>query len=198
MFRILEILGLLAPLLGVIVLIIYRHRASQPAMWGIAGALAGAVASFVGFVSPRLTLLVDGEASGGGIVERLEVWSWIRTGLLILGVILLLIGVFSGRAGHHAPYWWVGLGVAAVLVGFVVGLIHIDFGPEHDGLTEVVSFLVEIVHFALMGIGLFVLCIGVVSRREPVDGRRDPEALLRSGAGKARRLYDRYYAEHRR
>jgi hypothetical protein len=64
MFRILEILRLLAPLLGVIMLISYRHRASEPAMWGIAGALAGAVGSFVGFFSPRSRLLGEGEVSG--------------------------------------------------------------------------------------------------------------------------------------
>ena len=131
-------------------------------------------------------------------MDRLEAWSWVRTGLLILGVVLLLAGVFSGRDGQRVPYWWVGLGAVVVLVGFVVGLIHIDFGAEHDGLSEVVSLLVEIVHFALMGIGLFVLCMAVVSPRTPVDGRRDPEALLQAGAGEAKRLYDRYYAYRRR
>ncbi|TCP52016.1 hypothetical protein EV191_106180 [Tamaricihabitans halophyticus] len=198
MFRVLEIIGVLAPIVGIVVLLIYRRRAMTGVVWGIAGALMAAIASLVGFAGPRLSLFSGGTSSGEQLLRNMESWAMIRLGLLVISVGLLVVGALSGRRGEPAPTGWLALGIPLAIVGSALAFVHFDFGPDSEGATEIVGILVEIAEFALLGLGVLVLCVAVVSGRGQQDGRTEPGTALVNTAMRAKRLYDQYHARDRR
>lgn len=197
MFRILEVVGMLAPVAGIVVMCVYRRRAATGVAWGVVGAVAALVASAVGFLGPRLSLLGGGMDSGDALLGNMRSWALLRVGLLLLSVVLLVVGAFSGRGGDRTPVVWLAAGIPLVIVGFALTFVHVRFGGDHEGLSEIVGLLVETAQFALLGLGVLLLCLAVVSGRSAEDGRREPAQMVIGAAMQAKQFYDRVHARRR-
>ncbi|KXO91303.1 hypothetical protein [Tsukamurella pseudospumae] len=197
MFRILEVVGMLAPVAGIVIMVIYRRRATAGVVWGVAGAIVALIASVVGFLGPRLSLLGGGTDSGDALLDNLHSWALLRVALLLVSVILLVIGAFSGRDGTRTPVGWLAGGIPLVLVGFALTFVHVDFGADSEGASEIVGLLVETAQFALLGLGVLLLCLAVVSGRSTSDGRREPAQMVVGAAMQAKQFYDRAHARRR-
>src|SRR5690625_5876605 len=104
MFRIIELLGLLAPVAAGILLIRYRQRSRTAFGWGITGCVLAALASGIGVVGERASVVL-GLGSGAGVdgmLEQMGTWAWVRFLLLVVGVeILVVVALVDRRDGHR-------------------------------------------------------------------------------------------------
>ncbi|MCF2586473.1 hypothetical protein [Brevibacterium sp. UCMA 11752] len=207
MFRILELVGLLAPAAGVVLLVIYRRRATVGAGWGIAGCVVALLASGVGIADTRLAAI--GSLGGATFVEQLHGWTLGRFGLLTLAVALLLIGAAAGRKQTaHSTSHGVGsarptasrtvtmlviTGLALSTIGIVMQFVPIDLGNDHEGLTEIIGLLMETVEFALIGAGVLALSFAIVTDRPRSDSLPDPDDWLKRSALGVHRLYRQFH-----
>lgn len=207
MFRILELVGLLAPVAGIVLLVVYRRGAAVGARVGIVGCVVALLASGIGIADTRLAVVGSlGEASFG---EQLSGWTVGRFVLLALAVALLLLGASAGRrrtahnstrdvgsAGPTASRTVTTLmitGVALAAIGIVVQFVPIDLGVDHERLTKIIGLLMETVEFALLGAGVFALCLAIVTDRPRSDSLPDPGDWLKRSALGAHRLYRQFY-----
>ncbi|WGW10625.1 hypothetical protein LWF01_10795 [Saxibacter everestensis] len=197
MFRILEAVGMLAPIGGIVVMVMYWRRAKSSLAWGVAGAVVALIASAVGFLGPRLSLLGGGGTSGEALLGNMQSWALLRVALLALSVILLVIGTCAGRKGARTPLGWLMTGIPLVAVGLALSFIHVDLGASNEGLSEILGLLLETAQFALLGLGVLLLCLAVVSGRSTADGRREPVTAVVGIAMKAKQFYDRAHDRRR-
>lgn len=181
MLKLMEIVGMLAPVAGIVVLFWYRRRAPRAVVLGILGALFAVAASAVEFIGGRAAYF-----GGGGledIYERVEQWSLLRLALLLAGVVLLTIAALVGAAeGRRTRGALVAVGVTAAAIGTALGAVTVDIHAEHEFVNFLIPMVVEAAQFALLGAGVFVLSIAVVSRRPSDDGRKDPLTQARRAA----------------
>lgn len=200
MFRLIELIGLLAPFAGIALLIHYRRRAAGGAGWGIAGCSVAMIASVVGLGGERLAAL--GALGGGDFGQQVHAWSFIRFVLLVLALVLLVVGSFAGRGEGErlrstGVIALVGCGLVLALLGVLVQLIPVDLGPQHEGLATLLEIALETLEFTLMGLGIVSLCLAVVSGRPRTDGRREPGEVLERSAAQAWRLYRQLHGRRR-
>src|SRR5690625_3907665 len=119
MFRIIELLGLLAPVAAGILLIRYRQRSRTAFGWGITGCVLAALASGIGVVGERASVVL-GLGSGAGVdgmLEQMGTWAWVRFLLLVVGVALLVVAALVHRREGHRPTGWIVGGVVLAAVG---------------------------------------------------------------------------------
>ncbi|MGW4246003.1 hypothetical protein [Nocardia sp. NPDC004722] len=94
MFRVFELLGLLAPAAGAALAVYYRRRLGGGFAYALAAAILALVGSGVALVAER-TLWLGGDAEG--MTEHLETGAAVRNLLLILAWALLLIAIARHR-----------------------------------------------------------------------------------------------------
>lgn len=190
MFRVLEVVGLLAPIGGAVLLLFYRKR-SQPAFaCGITACAAGVVASGIGVFGTRISIASAFAADEGieGVVERLDSWTPIRFGLLVVAGALLVIAALIDRQGTKPVAWIVG-GLLLMGAGLGLNFVTVDVGSEHERLTEIAGMLIEIAQAAVLGVGFLALCLAAIAYRPGSDGRRDPTELAAHVGMTAWRIY---------
>lgn len=181
MLKLMEIIGMLAPVAGIVVLFWYRRRAPRAVLLGILGALFAAAGSVVAFIGGRVAYFGGGGLAG--IFERVEHWALVRLVLLLAGVTLLSIVAFIGpHEGRRTRGALVAVGVAAAAIGTALGAVTVDIHAEHEFVNFLIPMLVETAQFALLGAGVFILSVAVVSRRPSGDGRKDPLSQARQVA----------------
>lgn len=193
MVRVLEVVGLLAPLIGVVVLVCYRRRIGVALPWGVLGCLCAVAGSAVSLIGPRAALLAAVLTDGGlaDILDGLTNWVLIRVSLLLVSVALLLVAATRGPRDRGTPVEWMLPGLALTALGAALHFVHLDLGAGHENLNWIADLLVETVQFGLLGLGVLALCGAVVARRDSDDELREPGELLRVGVSSAMRLYAR-------
>lgn len=186
MGKLIELLGVLAPFAGIAVLVIYRRRAPGAAALGMAGAALAGIGSLAGMLGDRVVYFGGGGAEG--MLERLEGWGLIRLCLVLAGAALLVIaGAIGAQDGRGHRWALIGAALACCAVGFALRFTHLDLG-DHDGLQFLAAMAIETAQFGLLGLGILLLCIAVISRRGD-DGRTEPLALARDAGMKAWQSY---------
>lgn len=184
--KIVELLGLLAPVVGAVVLILYRRRAPGPVAIGLAGCVAAGAASVVGLVGSRAIFFGGGGVEG--MAHRVEDWGLLRLSLVAVGLVLLIV---AGCVGPHASRGWVPLlssGAVAVIASTALRLVPSEIEGER-GLSLLLALGLETVQFGILGLGVLVLCVAVVSSRPVHDERPEPTALAGRFASSAWRSY---------
>jgi len=195
MLRVLSLLGLLSPVLGAVVLMVFRRRAPGPAALGLIACVLALLASGVGLVAER-TAFLGGDLEG--MTRHVETTGLVRLLLMGLAVLILLGAAAMGR--HVSSTWYAaaGAGLVLCLAGAATPLLSVDLGTEHEGLTLLAAMLVEAVRFALIGAGTLLLCLGVVSSRPAAKGpEEEPLVLAGRSAQRAWRLYQQLGARRR-
>ncbi len=91
MFRIVELVGLCAPLLGAAITVYYRRRLGRAFGAALLAAIVAAIASVVGLVTGRLMWFGSGGAEG--ITHRMEIGAGVRNLLLVVAWALLLVAI---------------------------------------------------------------------------------------------------------
>lgn len=195
MFRVLEIVGLLAPIGGTILLFLYRKRSRSAFVWGITACVLGIIASGVGFFGTRISVASAFRADAGveGVIERLDSWTLIRFCLLLVASVLLVVAALVDRRSAK-PVAWLFAGLFLMSAGAGMHFISADLGGAHERLTVIVGMLIEIAQIGLLAGGFLVLCIAAIAYREGSDGRQDPTEL----AARVGTTVWRIYSESRR
>lgn len=190
LFRVLEIVGLLAPIGGTILLLLYRKRSPSAFAWGITACVLGIIASGIGFFGTRISVASAYIADAGieGVSERLDSWTLIRFCLLVVASVLLVVAALVDR-GSAKPVAWLVSGLFLMSAGAGMHFISTDLGSEHERLTVIVGMLIEIAQVGLLGGGFLVLCIAAIAHREGNDGRQDPTQLATRVGTTAWRIY---------
>ncbi|WP_433585161.1 hypothetical protein [Microbacterium hydrocarbonoxydans] len=187
MGKLIGMLAALAPFAGIAIMVAYRRRAPGPVALGIVGAALAGAGSLATLFGERAALFGGGGMHG--MIERLEGWGLVRVCLVLAGVILLVVAGALGRAQGRSFRWsLIAAALTAAVAGTATGFVHPDLGEDHPGLEIVVTMALEGVQFALLGLGILLLCIAVVSRRGD-DGRAEPLGLARDAGVKAWRAY---------
>lgn len=184
--KVVELLGLLAPVVGAVILILYRRRAPGPVAIGLVGCVAAGAASVVGLVGSRAIFFGGGGVEG--MTHRVEDWGLLRLSLLAIGLVLLIV---AGCMGRHVSRGWVPLlaaGAVAVIVSTALRLVPSEIEGE-SGLSLLLAMGLETVQFGILGLGVLVLCVAVVSSRPVRDERPEPTALAGRVASSAWRSY---------
>lgn len=189
MLRVLELLGLLGPVVGLVLLVLWRKRVSaQPMIVAVVGAVIAVGASGLAVLGERAIWLGGSE----GVMERFEtvsLWRWI---VLMVAVVALSVAVLIGRAAGERPIGWLAMGWLLFLLGFGANLgtgaavRGLDQGSEH-GLASLAQIVGDTVQFAAVGLAIVVLCVGVAARR--TGGGSDAGAEAMELAGRAWRAY---------
>lgn len=190
MFRVLELLGLLAPLAGAVLLLRYRRRSRPAVAWGMVACALGLLASGLGAIGLRASVLSAYRAGTGveGVLEALGSWTALRLGLLALaGAVLVVAALVDRRTAP--PLGWIAGGLVILVTGLGVHLLEPDMGAGHERLSRIVDVLVEMLQAGLLGIGFLVLCVAAIADRPSEDGRPEPADLLRRAGRAAWRLY---------
>jgi hypothetical protein len=190
MLRILELAGLLSPVLGAALLIAYRRRSAAAFGWGLTACVLGVLASAIGVLAPRLSALDAALAGAGleGVLARMDAWAVAQYGLLLVACALLIVAARVDRE-RGTPLGWMIAGLALVAGGVVASFAHVDLGSEHERLTTIVAILIGTVEVAAMGLGFLALCVAAVAHRAHDDGRQEPAELARRLASTAWRTY---------
>lgn len=190
MFRVLEVLGLLAPLGGAVLLYLYRKRSRPAFAWGTIACIMGIAASGIGLFGARVSITSAFMASEGieGALERLDMWALVRFGLLMAAGVLLVVAALADRQ-RDKPVSWIVTGL--ILMGGGVGMhfVSLDMGGEHERLTLIVGMFIEMAQAGLLGAGFLAFCIAVIAHRPGTDGRRDPTELAARVGTTAWRIY---------
>ncbi len=95
MFRVVELLGLGAPLIGAGMVVYYRRRMGAAFAPALLAAVIALVASVVGMVTSRVIWFGGGGSEG--ISERMEFGAGVRNLLLAGAWMLLLLAIFRRR-----------------------------------------------------------------------------------------------------
>lgn len=190
MLRVVEIIGLLAPIGGAVLLFLYRKRSRIAYAWGIIACLLGVAASGIGLFGLRLSILgaIETDAGVTGVVQRMDSWTLLRFALLVLATGLLVIAASVDRHKTR-PVRWMLSGIALTILGVGVQFVVVDLGSQHQRLTAIVGVALEIAQAALLGLGFLVLCIAAVAYREGRDGRQEPTRLAARIGSTMWRLY---------
>lgn len=191
MLRVLEVAGLVGPVLGGVVLFVYRDRFRPALMWGTIACVLALASLLLGVFGDRVSI-AGVLVSGRGIDEAWASASLVflvRLVLLLVASGVLVIAALVGRDGR-SPVGWIAAGVVTMAAGVGLHFIEVDFGGEHRGLAAMAEMMVEVVEIGLVGIGFLVLCVAVVAKRPVGDsGRADPAELARDLAARAWRAY---------
>ncbi|MBF6172641.1 hypothetical protein [Nocardia blacklockiae] len=91
MLRLVELVGLCAPLVGVAMVLYYRRRMGTAFRYAMAAAAVAVVGSAVGVVTGRAMWFGGGGAEG--ITERMEFGAGVRNLLVALAWALLLVAI---------------------------------------------------------------------------------------------------------
>lgn len=181
MLKLFEIVGMLGPIAGIVVLAVHRRRAPRAAAVGILGASFATAASIAGFIGARAAYF--GGDGLEGISERVEQWSTVRLALLLIGAALLvaaaLVGSGAGRRGRGTI---VVVGVIAVAIGAALRYATVDLHAEHEFLNVLIPMALEAVQFAFLGAGALILSLAVVSLRPTAEDAPEPLARARQMA----------------
>lgn len=95
MFRVLDLLGLLAPVAGAGLAVFYRRRLGGAFPFALLASVFALIASGIAIVADRVRWLGGGAE---GIVERMEVGAGLRNLFLIAAWVLLLVAIARSRA----------------------------------------------------------------------------------------------------
>lgn len=101
MYRVVELVGLFAPVVGAAMVLYYRRRLGGAFGWALAAAAVALAGSVVGAVTSRVMWLGDGSE---GVTENMELGAGIRNLLLALAWVLLMVAVHRRprpRASSH-------------------------------------------------------------------------------------------------
>jgi len=186
MVKVVELLGLLAPVVGAVILILYRRRAPGAVAVGLVGCVAAGAASVAGLVGSRAIFFGGGGVEG--MTHRVEGWGILRLSLVAVGLVLLIV---AGCMGRHVSRAWVPLlasGAVAVVVSTALRLVPSEIVGER-GLSLLLAMVLETVQFGILGLGVLVLSVAVVSSRPVHDERPEPTALAGRVASAAWRSY---------
>lgn len=197
MFRIIEILGIVAPLAALVLLVVHRRAIpSTSLVLGVIGCVLAALNVLVGFVGKRVVWF--GSLDGGGL-EGMLGWlgtvAALRLGLLVLAVVLLVIAAFHGRSAPGRVLPWVLGAAVPLLVGLITPLLvgeveHELLARDHGGLAVMATLLGEAVQFAALGLGILALSVGVTTGRRGASApERDSAVLVRDMAHSAWSAY---------
>ncbi|MEC3914657.1 hypothetical protein [Nocardia sp. CDC160] len=99
MFRVLELLGLLAPVAGAALAVYYRRRLGGAFPFAMAAAVIGLAGSAVAMIAER-TLFLGGDTEG--MTEHMEIGAALRNLLLIGAWVLLLVAIGRHRRGSES------------------------------------------------------------------------------------------------
>ncbi|GAA1485372.1 hypothetical protein [Brachybacterium fresconis] len=200
MFRIIEILGVVAPLAALVLLVAYRRAIPSTSLaLGVIGCVLAALNVLVGFVGKRVVWF--GSLDGGGLEGALG-WlgtvAALRLGLLVLAVALLVIAAFHGRSASDRVLPWVLGAAVPLLVGLITPLLvgeveHELLARDHGGLAVMATLLGEAVQFAALGLGILALSVGVTTGRGAGSSQqRDSAVLVRDTVRSAWTMYRRH------
>jgi hypothetical protein len=170
MSKLIELVGMLAPFAALVLLFLHRRRAPGPAWLGMVGATLAGCGSIAELIGSRVSWLGISDMEEG--LERLEGASLVRFGLVAVGILLLLVAALVG-GGRTVPRIPLAIGgIAAAVLGGAMRFVHLDVGD--DGFARfVATTAVDLVQFGLLGLGVLLLGIAVVSGRddgpEPLD-----------------------------
>lgn len=186
MLRLLDLVGLLAPLLGAVLLVRYRRRSRAAFALGAVACAAGLAASAIGLLNVRLSVAAAVAAGEGldAVLERMDGWAVARFALLVVAGGLLVVASIVDRRGRR-PVGWIASGALLLLAGIALHAVAVDLGPDRPRLTTIASMLLEVAQTGLLGLGLLVLCVAAVANRPAVDGRAEPSELASRVAGAA-------------
>lgn len=171
MSRIIELLGLLAPLIVLSILLLNRQRAPFPVAVGVVGATVVATGTLTELVAHRAAWFGGGGMEGA--IDRLEGWGLVRFCLVAIGALLLTAAAFIG-GGRTAPRVPLAIGgIASAVLGNAMRFVHLDLDGAGRITRVLTAIALDIVQFGLLGAGLILLGIAVVSGRddgpEPLD-----------------------------
>jgi len=197
MIRILELVGLLAPLAGLALLIVYRRTTPRASLvLALSGCALAMLGVLVGFLGRRALPL--GSLHGGGFAGMADLMSQVsllRLALLGVAAALLAVAALQGRpgrarrSGRATALPWLAAGAVLLGIGLVVtvpvtGLEHELTGRDHEGLALLAGLIGETVEFATLGLGILALTVAVTTGRRSEDagtGRRssrDPAVIV--------------------
>ncbi|MBB5914649.1 hypothetical protein BJY24_003516 [Nocardia transvalensis] len=91
MLRVVELLGLCAPLIGAGLVLYYRRRMGAASGFAVVAAVVALVGSVVGMVTSRAMWFGGGGAEG--MTERMELGAGVRNLLLAVAWALLLVAI---------------------------------------------------------------------------------------------------------
>ncbi|WP_162802990.1 hypothetical protein [Ornithinimicrobium avium] len=194
MFRVLELLALLAPVLAGALLLRYRRRSRAAFTWGMVGCLLAALASGVSMVAVRTSVMSSYRTGGDAmdVLAQLGWWAWLRFALLVLAAVLLIVAALVDRGGDPRPVGWIAGGLLAGLLGVAVRGVEVPV-PDHEGLGVVLVMMKETLEAALLGLSVLLLAVAAVAHRPPAHaddaGRAEPTELARRAGVAAWRLY---------
>ncbi|GAA4283583.1 hypothetical protein GCM10022261_11140 [Brevibacterium daeguense] len=190
MLRLLELIGLVAPVVGGVLLFRYRGRSGAAFGWGMAACVLGLLSSGIGLSGQRLSIVAAFLAGDGtaGVLELMDGWALLRFALLFTAGLLLVVAALVDRRGA-APLWWLIPGALLVVAGVGLHFVHVDLGADHERLTAIATVLLEILENGTLGLGFLVLCCAAVAHREGNDALPEPAVLARSAGATIWQVY---------
>jgi len=188
--RIVELLGLLAPVAGGILLFLYRRRSMLAFTWGVVACVLGLIASGMGLIGVRFSIVSAYRSDSGvdGVLEMLDVWILLRFGLLFVAGLVLVIAAIVDRESKP-PISWITVGLAVMVSGLGAHFIEPDLGAGHERLGRILAVFIEIIQHGLLGVGFLILCVAAMANRPDDDDRIEPTELFRNVGGAAWRSY---------
>ena len=194
MFRVLELLALLAPVLAGALLLRYRRRSRSAFTWGMLGCVLAALASGVSMVAVRTSVMSSYRTGGDAtdVLAQLGSWAGLRFALLVLAAVLLVVAAVVDRGGGPRPVGWIAGGLLAGLLGVAVRGVEVPV-TDHEGLGVVLEMMKETLEAGMLGIAVLLLAVATVAHRPPGHaddaGRAEPTELARRAGVAAWRLY---------
>ena len=170
MSKIIELLGMLAPFIGLVLLWRHRRRAPLPAALGMVGAALAGIGSVAAFLGEK-TIWFD-LSDADRTIESLEGWALVRFALVGSGLVLLLLAALLGRGRPVPRYPLAAGGLVATGLGTAMRFVHLDLEGVHGFLRVAVVMALDTVQFGLLGLGVLLLAVAAVSGRD-----EDPEPL---------------------
>ncbi|UJP09810.1 hypothetical protein L2X99_15725 [Microbacterium sp. KUDC0406] len=183
MSKLIELVGMLAPFAALVLLFLHRRRAAGPAWLGMIGAALAGCGSVAELIGSRVSWIGVSDMTEG--LERLEGASLVRFALVVAGILLLLVAALIG-GGRTVPRIPLAIGgVVAAAVGGAMRFVHLDLGD--GGFARFVAITaVDLAQFGLLGFGVLLLGIAVISGRD--DGPEPLDDAVRWAGAIARRV----------
>ncbi|WP_166972553.1 hypothetical protein [Brevibacterium atlanticum] len=170
--QILEGVGLLAPVAGFALILIYvraiPRRAFSLAVIGCILLGASLIIGSVGQYTMIYSGIMHGEVSA--LLDHSSLLTVIRVSIIILGSVALGVAGVIDREPSSRPVAWLSAGIILSSVGLVANVVlsiveHLLAKEGFGGVAVVVILLGESLTFAVLHIGAFTLAIAVVKRR---------------------------------